>query len=163
MMKSRAFWLAVVAALAVGYGLRAAMDASSRVDAELVVPQARLDALTAGECPVDVDPGGDLVRTVRKVLQDDRSGFEDLEFSRTSRPCVLEFSIPHESFYQGRVSVRPVGSTMRWDFFSRFDGALNATDRATFTVWIIGDAYAFEGVHSRLFRIVRPGQVTLVK
>jgi hypothetical protein len=162
-LSSAKFGLAVVVALAVGYGLRAAMDASSRLHAELVVPQARLDELTVGECPVDVDPDGDLVRTVRNVLRDDKSGFEDLEFSRTPRRCVLEFSIPHESFYQGRVSVRPVGSAMRWDFFSRFDGALNVTDRATFTVWIIGDAYAFEDVHSRLFRIQRPGQVTLVK
>lgn len=162
MLRSARFWIALVLAGVAGYGVRWVMDLSTSISAASLVPKARLEELTAGECPGPVDPKADVLRTVRKVLQDDRSGFEDLEFSATDRPCVLEFSIPHESFYQGRLAVRFAGSTTRLDFFSRFDGALNATDRPTFTVWLVGKEFAFEDIHSRLFKVVRAGEVKLV-
>ncbi len=161
-MRSARFWIAIVLAGLAGFGLRAALDLSASISAASLVSKARLDELTAGECPRPIDAKADVLRTARKVLEDDRSGFKDLEFSATDRPCVLEFSIPHESFYQGRVAVRFAGSTIRLDFFSRFDGALNGTDRPTFTVWLVGKEFAFEDIHSRLFKVVRAGEVRLV-
>jgi hypothetical protein len=162
-LRSAGFWVAVAASLAAGYAVRAAVEIWTDVNAQSLVPHTRLEELTAGDCSNPVDANADVIRIAKKVLEDDRSGFEDIEFSRTDRPCVLEFSIPHESFYQGLVAIRSDGSTVRLDFFSRLDASLNATERATFSVWILPGEYAFENIHSRLFKISRPDEVRLLK